>query len=58
MFVIFKLLKVLMEGKVFLARLIMLYQMKYLLVRLLYWVHLECRSVLPNMVGVQWFLED
>ena len=56
MFVIFDFLKVLMEGKVFLARLIMLYQMKYLLVHLLYLVHLECMSVLPDMVGVQWML--
>ena len=49
---IFDFLKVLMERKVFLARLIMLYQMKYLLVRLLDLVHFECMSVLPNMVGV------
>ena len=47
-----------MEGKVFLARLIMLYQMKYLLFRLLYSVHFECMSVLSNMVGVQWMLGD
>ena len=55
---IFDLSKVLMELKLFLAMFIMLYQMKYLLVRLLDLVHFECRSVLPKMVGVQWLLGD
>ena len=54
--VIFDLLKVLMEGKVFLVGLMMLYQMKYLLFPLLYLVHLECMSVMSTIVGVRWIL--
>ena len=42
---IFDLLNVLMEGKVFLVGLMMLCQKKYLLVRLPYLVQLECMSV-------------
>ena len=56
MLVILDLSKVVMERKVFLARLIILYQMKYLSVRLLELVHFECKSVLRNMVGIQWML--
>ena len=56
MLVIFDLLKVLMEGKVFRISLKMLCQKKYLLVCLLYLVHLNCMSVMSNMVGVRWIL--
>ena len=50
--VIFDLKKVLKEGKVFLVRLIVLYQMKRQLARLLILVHLECRCGLLNMEDV------
>ena len=50
--VIFDLLMLLMEVRVFLARMIVLYQKKYLLVHLLSWVHLEYMSVRSNMVSV------
>ena len=49
----FHLMMVLTVVIMFLAMLIVLYQMKRQLVRLLNLVHLECRSVLPNMVDVQ-----
>ena len=52
MLVIFDLKKVLMEVKVFLAMLIMLYQMKRHLGRLLTFVHLECSCVISNMGDV------
>ena len=52
------LLLVLMEVRVFLVMMIVLYQKKYLLVRLLYSVHLEYMSVLSNMVVVLWCLGD
>ena len=47
-----------MGVKVFLAMMIALYQKKYLLVHLLYSVHLEYVSVLSNMVVVRWCLGD
>ena len=50
--VIFDLEKVLKEGKVFLVMLIVLYQKKRQLGRLLNWVHLECRCALPNIEDV------
>ena len=56
MLVILDLLKVLMEVKLFQVWMIMLYQKKYLLVHLLYWVHLEYLNVLSNMVVVRWIL--
>ena len=52
---IFDLKKVLKEEKVFLVVLIVLYQMKCLLGRLLNFSYLECRCAIPNMedeVGV------
>ena len=54
--VIIDLLKVLMEMKVILVGLMMLCQKKYLLVRSRFLVHLECMSVVSNMVGVWWIL--
>ena len=42
-----------MEVKVFLVGMIVLYQRKYLLFRLLNFVHLEYMSVKSNMVSVQ-----
>ena len=56
MLVIFDLKMVLIGVKVFLAGIIMLYQKKYLLVRLLSLVHVEYMSVLFNMVVVRWCL--
>ena len=47
---------VLMEVKVFLAGMIMLYQNKYLLVHLLNLVCLEYMNVLSNLVVVRWCL--
>ena len=47
---------VLMEVKVFLVEMIMLYQKKYPLVHSLKLVHLEYMSVLTNMVVVRWYL--
>ena len=55
---IFDLKKVLKEGKMFLVKLIVLYQMKRQLGRLLYSVHLGCRYALPNMEDVLWLLGD
>ena len=52
------LMMVLTEVRVFLVRMIALYQKKYLLVHLLYSVHLEYMSVLSNMVVVLWCLGD
>ena len=52
MLVIFDSKKVLEERKVFLVMLIVLYQMKRQLGRLLNLVHLECRCALPNMEDV------
>ena len=49
---IFDLEKLLKERKVFLAMLIVLYQMKRQLGHLLNLVHLECKYVLPNMEDV------
>ena len=46
---IFDLKKVLKEEKVFLVVLIVLYQMKCLLGRLLNFSYLECRCAIPNM---------
>ena len=56
MLVIFDLMMVLMEVKVFLAGMTMLYQKKYLLVQSLNWVHLEYMCVLSNLVVVRWCL--
>ena len=53
MLVIFDLNMVSMEVKVFLVGMIVLYQKKYLLVRLLNLIHLEYISVESNMVSVQ-----
>ena len=47
----FDLKMVLMEVKVFLVEMIMLYQKKYLLVHSLNLVHLDYMSVLSNMVA-------
>ena len=52
----FDLKMVLMDVKVFLVEMIMLYQKKYLLVHSLSLVHLEYMSVLTNMVVVRWYL--
>ena len=56
MLVIFDLKMMLMGMKVFLVGMIALYQKKYLLVHLLYSVHLEYMSVVSNMVVVRWCL--
>ena len=58
MLVKFDLRMVLMEVKVFLVGMIMLYQKRYLLVHSLNFVHLEYMSVLTNMVVVRWCLGD
>ena len=58
MLVRFDLFMVLMEVRVFLVMMIALYQKKYLLVHLLYSVHLEYMSLLSNMVVVLWCLGD
>ena len=51
-------LMVLMEVRVFLVIMIVLNHKKYLLVRLLYSIHLEYISVLSKMVVVLWCLGD
>ena len=56
MLVIFDLKMVLMEVKVFLVEMILLYQKRYLLVHSLNLVHFEYMSVLTNMVVVRWYL--
>ena len=56
MLVRFDLKMVLMEVKVFLVEMIMLYQKRYLLVHSLNLVHIEYMSVLTNMVVVRWYL--
>ena len=52
----FDLKMVSMEVKVFQVGMIVLYQRKYLLFRLLNLVHLEYMSVKSNMVVVRWWL--
>ena len=56
MLVIFDLKMVLMEVKVFLVEMILLYQKRYRLVHSLNLVHFEYMSVLTNMVVVRWYL--
>ena len=50
---IFDFEKVLKEGRVFQVMVIVLYQIKQHIGRLLNLVHLECRCALPNMEDVQ-----
>ena len=54
--VIFDLMKVLKEAKLFLVMLIVLYRMKRQLGCLLNLVHLECICALHNMKDVLWLL--